>query len=173
MLIYHDTVIAERFEAASVELLGEESLARTERIGGIHDYNVILVCTSADKLHAVLVVYVNSRIVETAGCSGQVLLADLHNKLVYLHKVYALNRGIARKLADNAAVACADDKYILGIRVYSHRHMSYHLMVDELVLLRQHHVAVESEEPPELLRIENVDTLELAVAAVELMIDLY
>ena len=46
-------------------------------------------------------------------------------------------------------------------------------MVDELVLLRQHHVAVESEEPPELLRIENVDTLELAVPAVELVVYLY
>jgi hypothetical protein len=50
--------------------------------------------------------------------------------------------------------------------------MSYHFVVDELILFGEHHIAVKSEETSELLGIENVDTLEFAVSAVKLMIHL-
>ena len=54
-----------------------------------------------------------------------------------------------------------------------HRDVGYHLVIDELVLFGEHHIAVEGEEASEFLGIENVDALEFAVSAVQLMIDLY
>ena len=63
MLIDHDAVVAERLEAASVEFLCEKSLSRTEGVCGIHDDNVVLICAAAYELHAVLVEYIDSRII--------------------------------------------------------------------------------------------------------------
>ena len=50
--------------------------------------------------------------------------------------------------------------------------MHDHLMVDELVLLRQHHVAVDCQKAPKLRRFEDIDALKVAPARVNLPIDL-
>lgn len=68
---------------------------------------------------------------------------------VDLDEVEALRRLIAQSLAHDAAVTRADDEDILGIRVDGHGDVRDHLMIDELVLLRQHHIAVKRQEAAE------------------------
>ena len=91
MLIDHDAVLVESLEAASVKLLCKKSLTWAERIGRINYDNIILILTAANEFYAVLIEYVYSWVVKTAGCSRQIFLADLHNKLVNFNKVDILD----------------------------------------------------------------------------------
>ena len=114
----------------------------------------------------------HARVVEAAGRLRQILAADLDDQLVDLDEVDALRRLIARQLAHDAAVTRADDEDILGIRVDGHGDVRDHLMIDELVLLRQHHIAVKRQEAAEFPRLEHVDPLKFALRRIELALDL-
>ena len=115
----------------------------------------------------------DARIVERARHAGQILLADRDDALVDLHEVDVLDVLVAAQLADTAAVAAADDEHLFDLLAeHGHRHMHHHFMVDELVALGQHHVAVEREKAAELLAFKYVDALKVALFGVKLAVHL-
>ena len=142
LLVDHDAVRAQRVEAVAVKLAGEQPLRRAERVGGIHDDEVVLFLALADKFQRVLVINVYAAVVHAAGVAGQIGTAGFDDLRVHLHKVDALHAVVAGQFPHYTAVACADNKNVLGVFVYRHRHMGNHLVVDELVALGQHDVAV-------------------------------
>ena len=66
----------------------------------------------------------------------------------------------------------ADDEHVLDVRVDGHRDVGDHLVVDELVLLGDHELAVEDEDSPVLVGFEDVDALDFALVAGELALAL-
>ena len=118
----------------------------------------------AHVLEAVLVVDRDARVAKAARRLRQVLLADLDDELVDLDEIDVAHRRIAQELAHRAAIAAADDENVVRVGIDAHRHVRDHLVVNELIHLRQHHVAVERQKAAELLRVEDVDALEFAAA---------
>ena len=110
----------------------------------------------------------HAAVVHAAGVAGQVGTAGLDDLGVHLDKVDALDAVVARQLAHDAAVARADDQDVLGLAVHRHRHVGDHLVVDELVALGQHDVAVQRQHAAKLRRFKDVDALVLALFAVQL-----
>ena len=170
MLVYHDAVLMQRLIAVAVKFLGKESLAGSEGVCGIHDDEVIVVLLAADKFQAVLIMDVNPLILQLTGDPGKKALTYLNDLFVDLHKVNMLNLRVFHKLPDRAAVSGADDEHAFHVRMNRHRHMNNHLMVDELVLLGQHHIAVQHKESAELRRFKNINSLKFALSAVKLLI---
>ena len=114
-----------------------------------------------------------ARVIERARHTGQVLLAHRDNALVDLHEVDVLDVVVAAQLADTAAVAAADDEHFLDLLAqYGQRNVYHHLVIDELVALGQHHVAVQREKTAELLAFEYVDALKVALFGVKLTVNL-
>ncbi len=62
----------------------------------------------------------------------------------------------------HAAVPRTDDQHILHMGVDRHRHMRDHLVIDELIPLSEHHIAVQGQDLAELRGIVNIDLLVLA-----------
>ena len=80
---------------------------------------------------------------------------------------------VAAQLADTAAVAAADDEHLFDLLAeHRERYVHHHLMVDELVALGQHHVAVEREKAAEFLAFEYVDALKVALFGMQLTVHL-
>ena len=109
-------------------------------------------------------------VVHAAGIAGQVGAAGFHHLRVHLHKVDALHTVVAGQLPHHAAVSGADDQNILGFLVHRHGHMDDHFVVDELVALGQHHVAVQREHPAELRGLKDINALIIALLGVELLV---
>ena len=170
MLVDHDAVLPQGLVTVAVELPGKQPLAGAERVGGIHDDQVIRILKPADVFQTVLVVDVHPGIVQLAGGLGQVFPADLHHLGVDLHHVDGFDLRVAGQLPDHAAVPGADHQHPPHMRVYRHWHMGDHFVVDELVLFGEHHVAVQRQKPAELRRFKHVDALEFALPAVQLLI---
>ena len=173
VLIDHYPVGAQRLEAVAVKLAGEQSFARSERIGGIHYYEVVLGGLGAHETHTVLKMRVHAFVVQPAGCEREILAADVRYFLVDVHEVDALYVVVTDQLAARSAVAAAYDEHVADVRVHRHRDVRYHFVIDELVLFRQHHIAVEDEKPPEFGRIEHVYALKIAAPAAQLFIHFY
>ena len=79
-----------------------------------------------------------------------------------------LTNGKTERLSVRAAIARADDQNVLCFPVHSHGHMHDHFIVDELIPLGQHHVAVQREHPAELRSFKDIDALIIALPGVEL-----
>ena len=124
-----------RIEAAAVELAGEQALGRAERVGGVHDDEVVFFFAPADELERVLKVDVHPAVVHPAGVAGQIGAAGLHHLGVHLHQVDALHPVVAGQLPHHAPVSGTDDQDILGLLVDRHGHMHDHLVIDEFVAL--------------------------------------
>ena len=77
---------------------------------------------------------------------------------------------IAQKLAHSSPIAAANHEDVLCLRMYAHGNVRNHLVIDELILLRQHHIAVKRQKSPKLERFEHIDALKLALSAIELTI---
>ena len=107
-------------------------------------------------------------VVHAAGVAGQVGAAGLHHLGVHLHQVDALHPVVAGQLPHHAPVSGTDDQDVLGLLVHGHGHMHDHLVVDELVALGQHHVAVQGQHPAKLRGFKDVDALIVALLGVEL-----
>ena len=107
-------------------------------------------------------------VIHAAGVARQISPAGFHHLGVHLHQVDPLHPVVTGQLPHNAAVAGADDQDILGLTVHRHGHMGDHLIVDELVPLGQHHVAVQGQHPAELRRFKDIDALVVALLGIEL-----
>ena len=119
----------------------------------------------------IFVINMYAAVIHAAGVAGQVGAAGLDDLRVHLHKVNAFHAVIAGQLPHNAAVARTDDENILGVFVYRHRHVGDHLVVDELVALGQHDVAVQRQHAAKLRCFKNVDALIVALLGVKLAVD--
>ena len=102
-------------------------------------------------------------VVHAAGVAGQIGTAGFDDLRVHLYKVDALHAVVAGQFPHYTAVACTDNKNVLGVFVYRHRHMGNHLVVDELVALGQHDVAVQRQYAAKLRCLKNVDALVVAL----------
>ncbi len=170
LLVDHDAVLSQGVEAAAVELPGEQALGGAEGVGGVHDDEVIFLLAAADVFQSVLEVDVDPAVVHPAGVAGQIGAAGLHDLGVHLHEVDALDPVVAGQLPHHAAVACTDDEDVFCLLVDGHGDMDDHLVVDELVPLGEHHVAVQRQNPAKLRRLKNVDALIVALLGVELLV---
>ena len=170
VLIYHDAVLFERLVAVAVKFAREQSLARPERIGAVHYYQVVFVLAAADETQSVAVHYAHSRVVERTGRFGKKPAADLHYLLVYFDQIDMLYIVVTAQLPDRASVAAADDQHSAHAGVYRHCDVSDHLVIDEFVLLREHHIAVEHKKSAEFGAFEYVYPLIVAVPAVKLSV---
>ena len=173
VLVDQHAVFFERLVAVAVELHREQALARAERVGRVDDDEVVFVLDAADILETVLIQDVHAGIVQRAGHGRQELLADLDHALVDLDKVDVFDMRVAAQLAHAAAVAPADDEHLFDpVTQHGERDVHHHLVVNEFVALGQHHVAVERQEAAELLALEHVDALEVALFSIKLPVDL-
>ena len=130
-----------------------------EGVGAVVDDEVILVLTAAQEPQSVAVMQLHARVTQSDRIVREELLTDLHEQLVRLDDVDLLDLVIIAQLTRHAAVAAADHQHAPHVRMHRHRHMHDHLVIGELVLLREDHRAVRRHEPPELLALEDVDPL--------------
>ncbi len=107
-------------------------------------------------------------IVQAAGGLGQVLFADLHHQGIDFHHVDVFRFRVADQLPDHSAVSGADHQHLPDAGVDSHGHMGDHLVINEFILFRQHHITVQSQKTAELRGIEHIDSLILTFSAVDL-----
>ncbi len=98
---------------------------------------------------------VHTRGVQGAGGEGEIFPADLDHLFVDLHEVDAPDTVIAAEFPDGAAVPAPDDQHVLHMRMHRHGDVDDHLMVDELVLFREHHKAVQRQAAAELLGLKH------------------
>ena len=172
MLVHHDAVLMERLEAVAIKLLGKEAFTGTKRVSGIHQNQVILILHMADELQAVLIIAGHPRVFQSCRRLGQEHLADLHHPLVNLHQVNLFDILILGQLPDSTPITATDDQHPFGAGMHAHRYMGYHLMVDKLILLRQHQIAIKSQHPAKLLGLKNINPLKLTLLAKELLVNL-
>ena len=171
VLVDHDAVTPQGVVAAAVKLAREQPFARPEGVGGIDDDQIVRILFAAHELDPVLDIDVQARVVQFAGGEGQVAPGNVDDRLVDLRQVDALDLGVACKLAHHAAVARADHQHVFHVRVHRHGGVHHHLVVDEFVLFGQHQVPVQHQHAPEGGGIEHVDALQVALAAVQLLVD--
>ena len=74
MLVDHDTVFFQSLIAVTVKFPGKQSLPRSEGIGGVHNNQIVLILTGADKFQAVFVVDGEPLVIQAAGCLRQIFL---------------------------------------------------------------------------------------------------
>jgi hypothetical protein len=113
----------------------------------------------------------HAAVIHTAGVAGQVGAASFNNLGVHFHQVNALHTVIAGQFPHNAAIARADDEDVLCASVHRHRHMGDHFIVNELIALRQHDIAVQRKHPAKFRRFKNINALVVALFGIELAVD--
>ena len=112
----------------------------------------------------------HATIVHTTGIARKVRTAGLDNLRIHLDEVDTLDAVIAGELPHDTAVTGTDDEDVLRVPVDSHRYMGDHLIVDELVTLGQHDIAIKGQHTAELRCFEDVDALVVALLRVELTV---
>ncbi len=75
---------------------------------------------------------------KTAGSNRQILLTDFNHFFIDLNHIDMLDGLIAKQFPDGSAVSGTDYQYLFDVWIGCHGDMSYHIMIDELVLLRNH-----------------------------------
>ena len=115
----------------------------------------------------------DARVVERAGDTRQVLPAHRDNALVDLHEVDVLDVLVAAQLAHAAAVAAADNEHLFDFFAQNgKRYVHHHFVIDELVPLGEHHIAVQRQKAAELLAFKYVDALKVALFGMQLTVHL-
>ena len=109
-------------------------------------------------------------IIEAAGSLWEIFFAYLNDQLVDLNQVDLFNFLVAGQFSDNAAVSGADDQHLFDIGMNCHWNVGNHFVIDKLILLGQHHVAVEGEESSKFRRFKDIDALKLTFSAVKLTV---
>ena len=122
---------------------------------------------AADEPQGVVEVDVHPGVIQAAGVLRQIAPAGLHHLLVHLHQVDGPDALVPGQLLHHAAVPRTDDQHVLHMGVDGHRHVGDHLVIDELVPLSEHHIAVQGQDLAELWGVVDVDLLVLAPVGVE------
>ena len=163
LLVHHNAVLAQRVKATAVKLTRKQPFRRPERVGGIHNNQIVFFLAAADKFQRVAEINMHAAVIHAAGIAGQIGTAGFHHLRVHLHQVNAAHTVVARQLAHNAAVARADNQNIFNALMHRHRHMGNHLIVNKFVPFSQHHAAVKGQHAPKLRRFKNVYALVIAL----------
>jgi hypothetical protein len=102
---------------------------------------------------------------------GEMLLGEFDHLGVDLDLGQALDGLVLEHLFGNAAIAAADDQHVAGIAVGEQRHVRHHLLVDELVALRDLGGAVEHQHFADIGLLEQHQMLVLGLQLVEHLVD--
>ena len=89
-----------------------------ERVGGVHNDQIVRVLFGADKFQAVLIVDAYSWVIQLAGCFLKVMPADFHNKFIDFNHINCFNVIVPGKLADGAAVSGSYDQNPFDVGIY-------------------------------------------------------
>src|SRR5450755_3202206 len=124
---------------------------------------------AAHEGEAVLDLYRQPRVRQRSSVNpGKIFSRDVEHGDVDLDQGHRLDRLILEQLFGRPAVAAADNQRGLGSRMGDRRDVDKILVIEELVLLRGHHVPVEPEQLSERLGIVNFDRLIRRLEAFEL-----
>ena len=145
-------------EELEVGLL-EESLGGALGVGGVGDDDVELVLVVVEELEAVADVHLDLGVLVADAHAGQVLLAEADDGLVDVAEHGLLDTVVLDDLAQDAAVAAADDQHVLGVGVREHAQVGDHLLVGELVALVALDDVVEDEHHAVVRGLEDEDVL--------------
>jgi hypothetical protein len=107
----------------------EERGGRADRVGRVGDDDVERVLDRRQVLEAVGNLDRHPRVRQDVGHPGQELLRHPRDGLVNVDEDDLLDRGVLEHLADDTAVAAADDEHLLRVRVRGHRDVGDHLLV--------------------------------------------
>ena len=167
LLVHHDPVLVQGVVADAVELPGKVAFGRSEGIVGVHDDQVIFIRAPPDKPQRVVKIDVHAAVIQLAGILRQPGPAGFYHLSVHFHQVNALHRIIAGQFLHHPAVPGADHQDVLHVLVNGHGDMGDHLVVNEFIPFRQHHVSVQGQHPAEFRGDEDVDLLVLAFPGVQ------
>ncbi|CRP21403.1 hypothetical protein PAERUG_P18_London_17_VIM_2_04_10_02879 [Pseudomonas aeruginosa] len=167
-----DATLVQAAPAGLVEVLGEQHLARADRVGGVGDDHVEAFFRGSHEAHAVVDHQVQPRVVEGAlGVVGQERLAHVDHGAVDLDHGDPLDALVLGHLAQHTAVAAADDQHAPGRAVGEDRHVGEHLVVDELVGLGGLDHSVERHHPAHPGVFENHQVLVLGAHLMQHVVD--
>ena len=158
-------------EQLEVGLL-EERLGGALGVGRVGDDNVELVLVVVEELEAVANVHLNLGVLVSNAHAGEVLLAKADDRLVDVAKHSLLNAVVLDDLAQDTAVAAADDQDVLGVGVREHAEVGDHLLVGELVALGALDDVVEDEHHAVVGRLEDEHILVERLLVVDDLVDL-
>eukprot|EP00308_Calcidiscus_leptoporus_P001134 CAMPEP_0119398320 /NCGR_PEP_ID=MMETSP1334-20130426/140785_1 /TAXON_ID=127549 /ORGANISM="Calcidiscus leptoporus, Strain RCC1130" /LENGTH=308 /DNA_ID=CAMNT_0007422181 /DNA_START=613 /DNA_END=1538 /DNA_ORIENTATION=+ len=146
-LVAHDRAGPHRSTQSLVEGGGEECLCGADRIRRVDDHHIVLILVVFDKPGSVLVHERHARIVECGGGRlREELLAHLTHKRVNFAHRHVLHARMPAHLAENAAVAAADNEHALWLRMREEWDMCDHLLVCELVAFRDLNHPIQNED---------------------------
>ena len=109
-------------------------------------------------------------VVHPAGIPRQIVPAGFHHHGIHLHQVDFLHPVVAGQFPYHAAVPGADHQDVLDALVHCHGHVGHHLIVDELIPLGQHHIAVQRQDPAELRCLKDIDSLKITLLGKQMTI---
>jgi hypothetical protein len=167
-----DAALAESaLEQLEVGLL-EEGLGGALGVGRVGDDDVELVLVVVEELEAIADVHLDLGVLVSDAHAGQVLLAEADDGLVDVAEHGALDAVVLDDLAQDAAVAAADDEDVLGVGVREHAQVGDHLLVGELVALGALDDVVEDEHHAVVGGLEDEDILVERLLVVDDLVDL-
>lgn len=112
VLIYQNAVFGKGIIAVAVKFAGEKTFSRAKGVGAVNDYKVVAVFLCAHVSQAVLKVEMHPWVIKLAGSLRNILAANIHHFLIYLHHVDVFDSVIACKLTDSSAVTCAYNEHL-------------------------------------------------------------
>ena len=152
------------------EVLGEKHRRGPDRFGQVEQDNVEGLARRAggtDEVAGIADHQPDPRVVVVA-VDRQIVRRQPDHPLVDLDHGHRGDEVVHQGLAQGAAVAAADDQHRgLGPRPAQQRHVERHFVIDKLVGLAGLQVAVEGEDAPEGLVLEDLDELKGALLAVQ------
>ncbi len=174
VLIDKYPVFAEDPVAVLIKFCSEQPLSGTcIGVGGVHYYQVVRILRPGYELDTVSHDRPDTGVGEAACHRREESFGCLYHVAVDLYEVDPFQTSILHKLSHRAAVPSSDDQCLFRFFKDGHRDMDHHLVIDELVLLGQHYVAVYEEYFSERLRIEDLYILKFASATVQNVFFLY
>ena len=153
--------------AQRVELVLEEAGGRPDRVGEIDHDHVELAVQLRDRLERVARPDLYARVGQRLTRHLVVLARDLHDLLVELEEIDALDPRMLQDLGDEMHVAPAHHGDIARVRVREQRGVRQHLVVHVGVEIGHLDDAVQREHPTEPRRLEEHDFLELRAPLLE------
>src|SRR5499427_959341 len=169
----HHRAFGHAAAAGGVEFLAEQHLAGPLWVGRVDDDDVEAPIRLGHVFHAVGDDEVEAVVREhRLGEFREVLLGELDHRGVDLDLSEALDRLVLEHFLRDAAVAAADDQHLLRTAVRQDRHVSHHLVVDELIGAGDLGRAVEHQHLAEEWVLEQHEMLVLGLQLVDHPFDL-
>ena len=141
----------------------------SERIGWIIDNQIILVFPVAQKAQSVIIVDTHPLILQGICSLGEKLPANIYEHLIRFDHINILHRRILKELPRHSSVAASDNQNLPYHRMYSHRYMRHHLIINKFFFFRKNDLPVQRNKFPEFFRIEYINSLKLTLSRKKLL----